>query len=77
MSDNSGMGANGLAGCVIAGVGLGWVAEHYFPGIKPWGMVCGVLLGAAAGFFQVLGGEDALKKYRPKGKGDDGKPGQP
>ena len=65
-----GMGANQLAGCVITGVGLGWLAQHFFPQIAPWGYAGGVILGAVAGFWQVLKGEGALKQYEPKDKHD-------
>ena len=30
------------------GVGLGWKAQQWWPGIAPWGLVGGSLLGAGA-----------------------------
>lgn len=66
MPGMDGMGANQLAGCVVAGVGLGWLAQHFFPQIAPWGYAGGIILGAAAGFWQVLKSAGVLKKYRPK-----------
>jgi F0F1-type ATP synthase assembly protein I len=70
-----GMGANQLAGSVVVGVGLGWLAQHYFPSIAPWGYACGVILGAASGFWQVLKANGALQSKPPKDKhGDPDKP---
>jgi F0F1-type ATP synthase assembly protein I len=71
-----GMGANQLAGCVVVGVALGWLSQKLFPQIAPWGYASGVILGAAAGLWQVLKSEGALGKYRPKDK-DDGSPEEP
>jgi F0F1-type ATP synthase assembly protein I len=63
-----GMGANQLAGNVIVGVGLGWLSQHFFPSIAPWGYACGVILGAVSGFWQVLKANGALGPTGPKGK---------
>ena len=32
------------------GVGLGWKAQQHWPGIAPWGLIGGSLLGAGAVF---------------------------
>jgi F0F1-type ATP synthase assembly protein I len=69
------LGANHLAGNVIVGVGLGWVAQYFFPQIAPWGYGVGVILGAISGFWQILKSEGALKKYRPEKK--NGNPDKP
>jgi F0F1-type ATP synthase assembly protein I len=62
----SGVGGNVLAANVVVGVGLGWVAQHFFPAITPWGYGGGVILGTVSGFWQILKAEGAFKKYRPK-----------
>ena len=71
----AGLGANQLAGSVVVGVGLGWLSQHFFPSIAPWGYGCGVILGAISGFWQVLKANGALGRLNDKGK--RGKPGQP
>ena len=38
---------------VIAGGGLGWGADRLF-GIKPWGMIVLLMLGFAAGIYNVM-----------------------
>lgn len=55
-----------LAANVVAGVGLGWLAQYFYPGIAPWGLAGGVVLGFISGLWQILKAEGALKKYRPK-----------
>jgi F0F1-type ATP synthase assembly protein I len=72
-------GGNELVGNVIAGLGLGWLAQHFFPGIAPWGYAVGILLGALSGFYQVLKKNGALGplKRQQKKKKDDGDGPQP
>jgi ATP synthase protein I len=41
-----------LIGGVLAGLGLGWLADRVL-GITPWGLIVGVLLGAGASVFVV------------------------
>jgi ATP synthase protein I len=41
-----------LVAALIAGVGLGWLADRYI-GTRPWGLVIGFLLGSAAGMMNV------------------------
>ena len=43
-----------LAGNILLGVGLGWVAQHYWPELKPWGYAVGILLGSVSGFYQLF-----------------------
>lgn len=38
-----------LLAALIVGGGLGWVLDSYILASGPWGMVIGLLLGAAAG----------------------------
>ena len=38
-----------LLAALIVGGGLGWAADTYLFGTTPWGMVVGLVLGAAAG----------------------------
>lgn len=60
-----------LAGNIIVGLGLGWLAQHFFPGLKPWGYAGGILLGSVSGFYQLfkLQGKPkaAAKKQDPQG----------
>lgn len=43
-----------LAANVMVGLGLGWLAQRFWPGLHPWGYVGGLLLGAASGFYQLF-----------------------
>jgi ATP synthase protein I len=38
---------------IVGGGGLGWLIDHFL-GISPWGLIVGVLLGFAAGVFNVM-----------------------
>lgn len=38
-----------LLAALIVGGGLGWVIDTYVLGTTPWGLVIGLMLGAAAG----------------------------
>ncbi|MDH4098619.1 MAG: AtpZ/AtpI family protein [Nitrospira sp.] len=38
-----------LLAALIVGGGLGWVVDTYILGSTPWGLVVGLILGAAAG----------------------------
>jgi len=38
-----------LLAALIVGGGLGWAADTYLLGSDPWGLVIGLLFGAAAG----------------------------
>jgi len=38
-----------LLAALIVGGGLGWLADTYLFSTQPWGMVVGLVLGAAAG----------------------------
>lgn len=38
-----------LLGALIVGGGLGWLADTYLFASSPWGMVVGLVVGAAAG----------------------------
>jgi F0F1-type ATP synthase assembly protein I len=74
---NDGMSGNMLVGNVLVGLGLGWVAQHYFPGIKPWGYGVGLIVGFASGLWQLLKAEGYGKSFRPKPKRDDDGTGAP
>ena len=71
------IGGSEIAGNVIAGLALGWLAQYFFPGIKPWGYAVGILLGAASGFYQVIKASGGFGPMRSKKKDGDGKPDQP
>jgi ATP synthase protein I len=38
-----------LLAALIVGGGLGWLVDTYLLGTNPWGIVVGLVLGAAAG----------------------------
>jgi ATP synthase protein I len=42
-----------LFAAVIAGLGLGWLLDRWL-GTRPWLLVTGLLLGAAAGFYELI-----------------------
>lgn len=42
-----------LFAAVISGLGLGWLLDHWL-GTKPWLMVVGLVLGSAAGFYELI-----------------------
>ena len=51
---NKGMQALGeLIGGILAGLGLGWVVDHYVH-TTPWGMIVGTLLGMVAAVYTVV-----------------------
>jgi len=77
VSEDSGYGGNQLAGNIIVGLGLGWLAQHYFPGIAPWGLAGGIILGAISGFYQVLKGSGAFESFKAKDKDTEPKDGSP
>ena len=43
-----------LAANVFVGLALGWLAQKFVPGLKPWGYVGGLVLGAVSGFYQLF-----------------------
>jgi F0F1-type ATP synthase assembly protein I len=51
---NAGAQGYDLAANVLVGFGLGWLAQHFFSGIKPWGLGGGIVLGSASGFYQLF-----------------------
>ena len=46
-----------LAASVVVGLLLGWACDRFFPGTRPWGFLILLLLGIAAGFWQLFRGE--------------------
>jgi ATP synthase protein I len=42
-----------LFASVISFCGIGWLMDHWL-GTKPWLMVIGIVVGAAAGFYQFI-----------------------
>ena len=42
-----------LFACVIAGLVLGWLLDRWL-GTRPWLLVLGLILGAAAGFYEFI-----------------------
>lgn len=65
-----------LAANVLVGFGLGWLAQHFFPGIKPWGLALGIVLGAVSGFYQLFKAQGRRGKNAksPDKTGDTDKP---
>ena len=42
-----------LFAAVVAGLGLGWLLDRWL-GTRPWLLVAGLVLGAAAGFYEFI-----------------------
>jgi ATP synthase protein I len=42
-----------LFGCVVAGLIAGWLLDRWL-GTAPWLLVAGIVLGAAAGFYEFI-----------------------
>jgi ATP synthase protein I len=42
-----------LFAAVVAGLGLGWLLDRWL-GTRPWLMIAGLVLGAAAGFYEFI-----------------------
>jgi ATP synthase protein I len=49
-----------LLAALIVGGGLGWAADTYLFSTQPWGLVVGLVLGAAAG---MLGAYRAAQRW--------------
>ena len=43
-----------LAANIIVGLGLGWLAQLFWPGLRPWGYGGGIILGTCSGFYQIF-----------------------
>lgn len=67
---------NVLVGNILVGLGLGWLVQHFVPGLKPWGYAAGIILGFASGLWQILKSEGLFKAYQPKQGKDDAGPRQ-
>ncbi len=52
--DSGGASGYDLAANVLVGFGLGWLLQRHFSGLKPWGVVGGIVLGAVSGFYQLF-----------------------
>lgn len=50
-----------LLASLIVGGGLGWVADTYLFQTEPWGLVIGLVLGAAAGIRNAYRGSQRWK----------------
>lgn len=59
-----------LAANIIVGLGLGWLAQRFFPGIRPWGYAGGIILGSISGFYQLFRLQ-SKPKPEPRSKKDD------
>lgn len=42
-----------LFAAVVGGLGLGWLLDRWL-GTRPWLLVVGLVLGAAAGFYELI-----------------------
>ena len=42
-----------LFAAVVAGLGLGWLLDRWL-GTRPWLLIAGLVLGAAAGFYEFI-----------------------
>lgn len=62
-----------LVANILVGLGLGWLAQRYLGVPQPWGMVGGLVLGSASGFYQLFRGEAVARKPEPgPDRGKDG-----
>lgn len=61
-----------LAANVLVGFGLGWLAQHFFAGIRPWGLAGGIVLGSASGFYQLFKAQSRGKTDPPAKRPKDG-----
>jgi ATP synthase protein I len=50
-----------LLAALIVGGGLGWLADTYLLPTQPWGLVVGLILGAAAGMLNAYRAAQRLK----------------
>ena len=49
-----------LFGAVVGGLIVGWLLDRWL-GTKPWLLVVGLVLGAAAGFYELIRAASKLK----------------
>jgi ATP synthase protein I len=42
-----------LFACVVSGLIIGWLLDRWL-GTKPWLLITGIVLGAAAGFYEFI-----------------------
>jgi ATP synthase protein I len=54
-----------LLASLIVGLALGWVADRFL-GIRPWGVVLGFFIGAAAGMVNVFREAQGLGRGGPR-----------
>jgi F0F1-type ATP synthase assembly protein I len=59
-----GLPGQDMAANVLVGVGLGWLAEKAWPGIHPYGLAGGVVLGTVSGFYQLVKREAIERRKR-------------
>lgn len=43
-----------LVANIIVGLGLGWLAQWFWPAVRPWGYGAGIILGTFSGFYQIF-----------------------
>ena len=65
-----------LAANVLVGFGLGWLVQHFFPGIRPWGLVGGLVLGSVSGFYQLFKAQGRRSKAVQRPDSDKDGPGR-
>jgi ATP synthase protein I len=58
-----------FVGGPIVGAGLGWALDRFF-GISPWGMIVFLMLGFAAGIYNVLRSSGFLRPANRRDGGD-------
>ncbi|MGH7442112.1 MAG: AtpZ/AtpI family protein [bacterium] len=62
--DPGASGGYDLAACVLVGWGLGWASQRFLGVPAPWGLLAGILLGSASGFYQLF----KVQVLSPRGK---------
>ena len=55
-----------LLASLLVGLALGWVADRFL-GTRPWGLVLGFFIGAAAGMVNVFREAQGLGRSGPRG----------
>ena len=59
-----------MAASVLVGLGLGYLLEKLLPWVHPWGLVGGLLLGAASGFWELFKMDQRLRQQHRERKND-------
>ena len=69
--DGAAAGGYDLAANVLVGFGLGWLVQHFFGSLSPWGIVGGIILGSVSGFYQLFAAQKRSGKLKNPEKPPD------